>query len=148
MNKNHSVANALCEFLADTYALYLKTQNFHWNVEGPNFPALHKLFESQYEELAAAIDTIAERIRAIGEKTPAAFSIYQKTTTIKEGDINASEEEMVQALADDHTYLSEQAKKVHSLADDSSDIGTAAFLEDRIREHDKTAWMLNASLTR
>jgi starvation-inducible DNA-binding protein len=146
MNKNHHVATALCEFLADTYALYLKTQNFHWNVEGPNFPALHKLFEAQYEELADAVDSIAERIRAIGEKAPAAFSIYQKTTHIKEGNVNASAEEMIQALAHDHTHLSEQAKKVRSIAEEVSDIGTVSFTEDRIRAHEKTAWMLNASL--
>lgn len=148
MNKNHSVAVALCEFLADTYALYLKTQNFHWNVEGPDFPQLHKLFEAQYAELASAIDTIAERIRAIGEKAPASFNIYQKTTHIKDGDINASDVEMIQALAHDHNYLSEQAKKVREIAEEAADIGTVSFLEDRIREHEKTTWMLKASLAK
>lgn len=146
MNKHHPVASILCEFLADTYALYLKTQNFHWNVEGPHFPALHKLFEEQYEALASAVDGIAERIRAIGEKAPATFSAFQKITHVKEGDAHASAEEMIQALVADHHYLSEQAKKVHTIAEEASDIGTISFIEDRIKEHDKTAWMLKASL--
>lgn len=146
MNRNHPSANALCEILADTYALYLKTQNFHWNVEGPHFRELHKLFEGQYEELAEAIDSIAERIRALGHKAPASFSAYQKISHIQEGDAHAKSDEMLRALANDHQHLSEHLKKARAIADEVSDVGTISLLEDRVLEHDKAAWMLNASL--
>lgn len=146
MSKNHQTAALLIEVLADTYALYLKTQNFHWNVEGQNFYALHKLFEKQYEELEDAVDTIAERIRALGEKAPASFSAFQKITNIQEGNIHAKSEEMLQALANDHQYLSEKLKKVLAIADEIGDIGTATILEDRIEDHEKAHWMLKASL--
>ncbi len=146
MNKNNQCVSSLNEILANTYAIYLKTQNFHWNIEGPHFYALHKLFEEQYEELAEAVDTIAERIRSLGHKAPASFNAYQQLSNIQEGNIHAKTQEMLQTLANDHLSLCEQLKKAHALADEVSDIGTASLIEDRIRAHDKAHWMLISSL--
>lgn len=143
---NNTLILALSEILADTYALSLKTQNFHWNVTSPCFKMLHSLFEEQYDELAEAVDILAERIRALGHKSPASFSAFQKLTQIKEGDVDAKAAEMIKALAEDHQYLAEKIKTVHGLADTHGDIGTASLLEDRIRSHEKTVWMLKASV--
>lgn len=139
------IIQVLSEVLADTYALYLKTQNFHWNVTGPDFKSLHLFFEGQYEELADAVDTVAERIRSLNQKAPASFSAFQKMTSIKEGDINTKATDMLHELAADHQYLSEKLKKAHTIADTHNDIGTASLFEDRIRAHEKMHWMLSAS---
>lgn len=100
MSSNQPVVDALKDVLADNYALYLKTQNFHWNVEGPNFRGLHLLFEEQYRDLTTAIDTVAELIRGLGEKAPGAFDAYARRTSIKPGDENASAEQMVAELCE------------------------------------------------
>lgn len=142
-----SMITGLSEVLADTYALYLKTQNFHWNVTGPTFRMLHLLFDEQYDELADAVDTIAERIRALGAKAPASFSAYQKTTKIKEGNINATASEMLHELVTDNHYLVEKLKQVHHIAEETSDVATASLLEDRMLKHDKAHWMLLAHCT-
>lgn len=141
-----NIIQKLSEILADTYALYLKTQNYHWNVTGPTFKMHHELFEEQYEQLAEAVDVIAERIRALGHKAPGTFSEFQKLTCIEEGRKEIEAPEMVRELADDHHTISEKFKKIHELAEKESDLGTAALIEDRVREHDKTHWMLIASL--
>ncbi len=143
---NNNVVSTLSEILADTYALYLKTQNYHWNVTGPTFKMLHSLFEGQYEELADAVDTIAERIRSLGQKAPASFSAYQRLTRIKEGHADTKAHDMLLELANDHRVLVEELKKARAIADEVSDIGTIVMLEDRIRDHEKTLWMLNASV--
>lgn len=143
---SNNTITTLSEILADTYALSLKTQNFHWNVTSPCFKMLHSLFEEQYDELADAVDTIAERIRALGHKAPASFSAFQKLTQIKEGDVDAKAADMVRLLAEDHQYLAEKLKTAHAATDAAGDIGTASLLEDRIRSHEKTHWMLKASL--
>lgn len=140
------VIHALSETLADTYALYLKTQNFHWNVTGPNFRMLHEMFKEQYGELAEAVDVIAERIRALDHKTPASFSAFQRLTTIKDAHVELPSHEMLQVLVADHQYVIEKLKKTHAIADEINDIGTVSVLEDRIVEHGKTLWMLKASL--
>lgn len=139
------IITLLNEILADTYALYVKTQNFHWNVTGENFSALHLFFEGQYEELAEAVDVIAERIRALDHKVPAGFNAFQKITNIKEGNPDTKASAMLQELAEDHQYLCKKLKKAHEVADETSDIGTVALIEDRIREHEKAHWMLQAS---
>lgn len=139
------VVHALSETLADTYALYLKTQNFHWNVTGPNFRMLHAMFEEQYQELAEAVDTIAERIRALDHKTPASFSAFQRLTNIKEAHVELKANDMLQELVADHQYVIEKLKKTHAIADEINDIGSVSVLEDRIVEHEKTLWMLKAS---
>lgn len=140
-----SIADELSKILADTYTLYLKTQNFHWNVTGPLFYSLHLMFEKQYEELADAVDIIAERIRALGFHTPASFSEFNKLNRIKEakGFLNANE--MIKELLHDHESITRACHDMIEIAQDSGDEGTADLLIERIREHDKTAWMLRSS---
>ena len=99
------IIDALKNVLADNYALYLKTQNYHWNVEGPNFKGLHSLFEEQYTDLSGAIDTVAELIRGLGEKAPGTFDTYIKRTSIKSGNENASAQQMVKDLLEDQTLI-------------------------------------------
>lgn len=140
------VAEALAHLLADTYLLYLKTQNFHWNVISPNFPALHKLFEEQYEELAAATDEIAERIRALGLPTPASFTQFLKLTCLKEVTKELSDKEMLKNLLSDHEAIITEIRKVNAIADAAGDEGTADLFAVRLRSHEKTAWMLRSSL--
>ncbi len=146
--KKHAgiVADELAHLLADTYTLYLKTQNFHWNVTGPLFPALHALFETQYEELAEATDTIAERIRALGVLAPATFSEFLKLTSLKEGSSKLSAEDMVKALMKDHETISHHLLDVFEKANSADDQGTVDLLTERMRAHDKAAWMLRSSL--
>lgn len=140
------VADLLSHFLADTYALYLKTQNFHWNVTGPYFYSLHKLFEEQYLELAAAIDEIAERIRALGRLAPASFSEFSRLTSIKEESMDISAESMIQKLLKDHTMLSNSASDLIPKSQQAHDEGTADLLIQRLKAHDKMAWMLRSSI--
>lgn len=143
---SQKIADELSHFLADTYTLYLKTQNYHWNVAGPNFYALHLMFEAQYKELADAIDIIAERIRALGSHTPASFSEYAKLSSIKEETHTVSADEMIKKLMKDHETLSHQANIMLSKAEKNHDQGTMDMLIQRIREHDKTAWMLRSTI--
>ncbi len=143
---SQKIADELTHFLADSYTLYLKTQNFHWNVTGPNFYELHLLFESQYTELAEAIDIIAERIRALGSHTPASFSEFSKLTSLKEASQNTAATDMLKKLATDHETLSEHASIILQKAEKANDQGTMDMLIQRIRAHDKAAWMLRSSL--
>ena len=99
---SQKIADELIHFLADTYTLYLKTQNFHWNVKGPQFYSLHKMFEEQYLELAAAVDEIAERIRALGSYTPASFAQFASLSSLKEATAEINAESMIQKLLKDH----------------------------------------------
>lgn len=140
-----NIADELGHFLADTYAVYLKTQNFHWNVKGPLFYTLHKMFEEQYIELAAAIDEIAERIRALGCYTPASFAEFSKLTSIKEESQSISAEDMVKKLLKDHEILADHAEIVLSKAQKARDEGTADLLIQRLKAHQKIAWMLRES---
>lgn len=133
--------------LADTYALYLKTQNYHWNITGPNFKPLHLMLEEQYDELALAVDTIAERIRALGEKAPASFSKYVALTKIKEGDENAPAEKMLADLLEGHGQVVKVLKQVDEAADKNTDAGTMNMIDERIETHQKTMWMLRATLS-
>jgi len=140
------IADELTHLLADTYTLYLKTQNFHWNVTGPLFSALHPLFETQYQELADAVDVIAERIRALGSFTPASFSEFQKLSSLKESAGNLSAEQMIKILAKDHETISEQLLIIFQHTEKANDQATIDLLTERMRAHDKTAWMLRSSL--
>lgn len=151
MTKNqHSqkVADELAHFLADTYLLYLKTQNFHWNVEGKDFYSLHKMFEEQYQELAAAIDEIAERIRALGCKAPASFAQYSQLSSIKEERNDISAENMVKKLLEDHETLADHVAHLIPKAQKAGDEGTADLLIQRLKVHEKTAWMLKSTLAK
>lgn len=143
---NNAVVTALSEILADAYAITLKTQNYHWNVTGPMFYMLHKMFEEQYDALADEVDTIAERIRALGHKAPASFSAFQRLTNVKEGHADAKPHDMLLDLGNDHRAFVEKLKKARAIADNESDIGSIVMLEDLIRDHEKTLWMLTASV--
>lgn len=141
------IADELTHLLADTYTLYLKTQNFHWNVTGPFFPQLHKLFEEQYIELADAVDVIAERIRALGGHAPASFSEFQKLSSLKdETNKNIEAMTMVSKLLDDHDTLAHHLLIIFDKAEQADDQGTVDMLTERLRAHEKMAWMLRSSL--
>lgn len=143
---NTTVTEALKVLLADTYALYLKTQNYHWNVTGPNFKPLHLLFEEQYSDLAVAVDDIAERIRALGEKAPGTWKAYEALTTIKDGNENADADTMVKELADDQGNIGNTLKKVLEAAQAVGDEVTIGLVADRLTVHEKAAWMLRSSI--
>lgn len=131
--------------LADSYALYLKTQNYHWNVEGSNFLALHALFEDQYTDLAKAIDEVAELIRGLGAKAPGTFSAYMKLTTL--GDAESSDgRSMLQDLLNDQARLTTTLNKALAAAQDVNDEVVISFITDRLTVHRKNAWMLKSLL--
>lgn len=131
--------------LADTYALYLKTQNYHWHVRGPQFRSLHELFEMHYQELAEAVDQVAERLIMMGHKAPATFKEFDELKTIKDGDSSISANQMVSELAEDHSILVRDLNQAIKLAQENNDEGTITLLSDRIAAHQKSHWMLAAS---
>ena len=131
--------------LADTYALYLKTQNYHWHVTGPNFSSLHALFEMQYKELAEAVDVIAERMLTLGYKAPATFKSFESLKTIKDGDSSLDSKKMIEELANDNGRLVKDLNQVLRIVQDNNDEGTVTLIGDRIAAHEKARWMLNAS---
>lgn len=141
-----AIADGLSRLLADTYTLYLKTHNFHWNVTGPQFNSLHLMFEGQYTELALAVDLIAERIRALGVPAPGSYSAFAKLSSIDEADGNPPAEEMVAILAADQLAVVRTARSVFPMADAAHDEPTADLLTQRMQMHEKTAWMLRATL--
>ncbi len=140
------LAEGLSRLLADSYTLYLKTHNFHWNVEGPMFNTLHLMFEGQYTELATAVDEIAERIRALGERAPGSYSRYGALTSIEEGNGDEAAEEMIRQLVLGHEAVARTARSVFPVADEASDEPTADLLTQRMQIHEKTAWMLRSML--
>ncbi len=141
-----TVIDKLADIMADTYTLYLKTQNYHWHVTGPQFKALHELFEMQYQELAEAVDLIAERIRSLGSKTPASFAEFIKLKKINEGTSTLNAQQMVTELAADNDTLVNDLNAALKLAQEHHDEGTATILGDRIAAHQKARWMLKSSL--
>jgi starvation-inducible DNA-binding protein len=132
--------------IADTYTLYLKTHNFHWNVEGPMFNTLHLMFETQYTELALAVDLIAERIRALGYPAPGSYSAYAKLSSIKEANGQPKAEEMIRQLVEGQEAVVRTARKVFPAAEKVSDEPTADLLTQRMQVHEKNAWMLRSLL--
>lgn len=145
-NVNQTLIRTLDLCLANSYLLYLKTQNYHWNVTGPNFKSLHLMFEEQYTDLALAIDTIAERIRSLGSKAPGSFAKYSKIAVIKEGDEDASAVVMIQNLVNDQATIITILDNALKEAQKSGDEVTTGIIADRIEIHQKNAWMLSASL--
>jgi starvation-inducible DNA-binding protein len=143
---NSNIAGTLKIALADSYVLFLKTQNYHWNVTGPNFKSCHLMFEEQYNDLFQAVDLLAERIRAIGEKAPGSFSQYKNLTNIKEGDEELSAVSMLKDLAKDQEIIVGTLTDVLKEAQNFSDEVTVGIMTDRIEIHEKNAWMLNSSL--
>ena len=140
------IAEGLSRLLADTYTLYLKTHNFHWNVTGPMFNTLHLMFETQYTELAQAVDEIAERIRALGFPAPGTYKDYARLSSIKENDGVPSAEEMIQLLVEGQEAVTRTARSIFPVVDKSSDEPTADLLTQRMQVHEKTAWMLRSLL--
>lgn len=143
---NKPVIESLKQVLADSYSIYLKTQNYHWNVEGPQFQSLHALFELQYTELATAIDEIAELIRSGGEKAPATFAAYNQTSVIKPGNENSSASEMVKELAADQDLISASLRKALDVAGKAEDDVVVDAITQRLAVHRKNKWMLEASV--
>jgi starvation-inducible DNA-binding protein len=141
-----NISGGLARLLADSYTLYLKTHNYHWNVTGPQFNTLHMMFETQYTELALAVDEIAERIRALGVKAPGSYSEFAKLTKIEEGDGNESAEEMIRQLAIGQETVVRTAREVFPAADAANDEPTADLLTQRMQIHEKNAWMLRSML--
>ncbi|MBU6339531.1 MAG: DNA starvation/stationary phase protection protein [Rickettsiales bacterium] len=145
--KNHKTLENLEKTLATSYALALKTQNYHWNVVGGNFKSLHELFGAQYEELFDAIDEIAERIRALGSKVDGSFENFSKVSMIKSGNKNYDSNEMLKDLVVSHEDLIDFMKKSIKIAQDEGDEATADMFIGRVEAHDKAAWMLRSSLS-
>ncbi len=143
---NKPVVDGLKAVLADSYALYVKTQNYHWNVEGPNFRTLHLLFEEQYTDLAMAIDTTAELIRGLGEKAPGTFDAYTQNTSIKPGNENAPADQMVKELTEDQISIQKTLQNTLEAAQQAGDEVVAGFAIERLTVHRKAAWMLKSSL--
>ena len=144
--EREAIADGLARLLADSYTLYLKTHNYHWNVTGPMFNTLHLMFEGQYTELAAAVDEIAERIRALGVRAPGSYREYAELTSIEEGEGNESAEEMIRQLAIGQETVVRTAREAFPAADAANDEPTADLLTQRMQIHEKNAWMLRSML--
>jgi starvation-inducible DNA-binding protein len=143
-NARKAVAEALSNVLADTYALYLKTHSYHWNVTGPEFPQLHALFEEHYRDMWGALDEIAERIRALGVFTPPPARLAASSGIAADDGPPPSASQMVKNLLDGHEALIRRARVALDAADDADDDASEDLLTQRIRTHEKTAWMLRA----
>ncbi len=141
-----TIAKGLSKLLADSYTLYLKTHNYHWNVTGPMFNTLHKMFEEQYTELAEAVDLIAERIRALGHPAPGSYKAYAGLTSIKEEDGEPDAKEMIRQLVLGQETVARTAREVFPAVEKASDEPTADLLTQRMQVHEKTAWMLRSLL--
>ncbi|BAK65679.1 DNA protection during starvation protein [Sphingobium sp. SYK-6] len=139
-----ATADALATALADSFTLYLKTLGVHWNIVGPSFFGLHKLTEAQYEDLAIAIDAIAERIRSLGHLAPAAFGDFAERSVIESKTTLASAEDMISALIKDNEAVAKRMRKAVSVAEDADDVFTADMLTARIGKHEENVWMLRA----
>lgn len=140
------IAEGLCHLLADSYTLYLKTHNFHWNVTGPMFQTLHLMFETQYTELALAVDVIAERIRALGVYAPGSYASYVRLSSIKDSEVVPAAQDMIRELVLGQEAVVRTARKIYSSAEKAQDEATADLLTQRIQIHEKTAWMLRSLL--
>lgn len=146
MDKEERVAvtDGLKRLLADSYTLYLQTHNFHWNVTGPMFRDLHLMFEEHYTELADAVDDIAERIRTLDVHAPGTYKAFAELSSIKEVDGVPAAEEMIDILRHGHEIVVQTCRDVLKTAQDNDDESTVALVSDRMRVHEKTAWMLRA----
>ena len=141
-----SIAAGLSRLLADSYTLYLKTHNYHWNVEGPMFNTLHLMFEGQYTELATAVDEIAERIRALGVKAPGSYTEFGKLASVEEAKGGESAEDMIRELVLGQEAVVRTARAAFPAADRANDEPTADLLTQRMQIHEKNAWMLRSML--
>ncbi|MCY7273741.1 MAG: DNA starvation/stationary phase protection protein [Phormidesmis sp. CAN_BIN44] len=144
--KRQEIAGGLSRLLADTYSLYLKTHNFHWNVTGPMFNTLHLMFEAQYTELALAVDLIAERIRSLGFPAPGTYSEYAKLSSIEETPGVPKAEEMIRLLVQGQESVVRTARSIFPVVNAANDEPSADLLTQRMQIHEKTAWMLRSLL--
>jgi starvation-inducible DNA-binding protein len=140
------IAEGLSRLLADTYTLYLKTHNYHWNVTGPMFQTLHLMFETQYTELALAVDLIAERIRALGTVAPGSYKAYARLGSIAEEDGVPTATDMIRNLVAGQEAVVRTARKAFPAAEKAGDEATCDLLTQRLNVHEKTAWMLRSLL--
>ena len=140
------ISKGLSHLLADSYTLYLKTHNFHWNVTGPMFQTLHLMFETQYTELALAVDLIAERIRSLGSFAPGSYTDFAKLSSIKDADGVPKAKEMIRELIEGQEAVVRTARKLFPAVEKASDEATADLLTQRMQLHEKTAWMLRSLL--
>ncbi len=141
-----TIAEGLSRLLADSYTLYLKTHNYHWNVEGPMFTTLHLMFEEHYNELALAVDEIAERIRTLGEPAPATYREFSALSSIEEDTDRPDATEMIRRLVAGHETVVRTARSVFPAVEAASDEPSADLLTQRMQVHEKTAWMLRSLL--
>ena len=140
------IADGLSRLLADTYTLYLQTHNFHWNVTGPMFQTLHLMFEQQYNELALAVDVIAERIRSLGFRAPASYAEFARLSSIAQDEETPRAEQMIRLLVSGQESVVRTARQVFAPADRAGDQPTMDLLTQRMQIHEKTAWMLRSLL--
>lgn len=143
---NQAVVTALEKLLASSYTLYLKTHNYHWNVTGPMFTTLHTLFETQYAELALAVDEIAERIRALGAFAPGSYAAFAKLSAVQEATDRPEATEMIRTLTADQALIAAAARAVIQAADAAGDQASADLATRRLDIHEKNAWMLRSHL--
>jgi starvation-inducible DNA-binding protein len=144
--ERRAIAEGLSRLLADSYTLYLKTHNFHWNVTGPQFNTLHLMFEAQYTELALAVDLIAERIRALDHPAPGSYAQYSKLSSIKEETGVPKAKEMIKQLVAGQEAVARTAREIFPTVDKAHDEPTADLLTQRMQVHEKNAWMLRSLL--
>lgn len=145
-DQRQAIADGLSRLLADTYTLYLKTHNYHWNVTGPMFNTLHLMFETQYNELALAVDLVAERIRALGYPAPGTYAAYSKLSSIKEEEGVPKAQDMIRKLVEGQEAVVRTARSIFPLVDEAGDEPTADLLTQRMQIHEKNAWMLRSML--
>ena len=140
------IASGLSRLLADSYTLYLKTHNYHWNVTGPQFSTLHTLFETHYTELAIAVDEIAERIRALGHRAPGSYKEFAALSSIAEDDDEPNARQMIDRLVAGQEAVARTARSVAPITEAASDEPSADLLTQRMQIHEKNAWMLRSLL--
>jgi starvation-inducible DNA-binding protein len=146
LNDTKEIASGLSRVLADTYCLYLQTQNFHWNIKSPMFATLHPMLGEQYAELASAVDLVAERIRSLGHLAPATFFEFQELSVIKETRGEMKSQDMIECLNTNHEKILKTLRTAASVAAKVHDEGTVNILTERIMSHEKTVWMLRSSM--
>jgi starvation-inducible DNA-binding protein len=145
-DKRKEVCGGLARLLADSYSLYLKTHNFHWNVRGKMFQTLHLMFETQYTELALAVDLVAERIRSLGHIAPGSYGAFKELSKIPDGKGTETADEMIKQLVEGQETVIRTAREIFPVAESAVDEATCDLLTQRIQVHEKTAWMLRSLL--
>jgi starvation-inducible DNA-binding protein len=145
-NDRRNIADGLSRMLADTYTLYLKTHNFHWNVTGPMFQTLHLMFMTQYNETWLAVDSLAERIRALGYPAPGSYKQFAALTSIKDSDGVPNAKEMIRQLVEGQETVVRTAREIFNIADKANDQPSADLLTQRMTVHEQNAWMLRSLL--